>query len=193
MCIRDSAEAERDRHDAPRRHARDVDDLAALDDAGRTAFAEFGAERLHHRDGNVPDVDGRQIGEAEFEDARGEAEPLAVGADVAELFEPAREPLGGDVYKRQRGPWWSTRPANIVLCAVLGTQALATLMAVYGLHIMTPIGWQLAGLVWGYAILCALLTDPVKLLAYRILDRPRATAPAPAGTPNLKPKVAAAT
>jgi H+-transporting ATPase len=94
---------------------------------------------------------------------------------------------------RTRGPWWSTRPANIVLCAVLGTQALATLMAVYGLHIMTPIGWQLAGLVWGYAILCALLTDPVKLLAYRILDRPRATAPAPAGTPNLKPKVAAAT
>jgi H+-transporting ATPase len=94
---------------------------------------------------------------------------------------------------RTRGPWWSTRPANILLLAVLGTQALATLMAVYGLHIMTPIGWQLAGLVWGYAILCALLTDPVKLLAYRILDRPRATAPPPAGKPNLKPLVAAAT
>ena len=28
----------------------------------------------------------------------------------------------------------------------------------------------LAGFVWGYAIVCALLTDPVKLLAYRILD-----------------------
>jgi hypothetical protein len=24
--------------------------------------------------------------------------------------------------------------------------------------------------VWGYAIVCALLTDPLKLLAYRLLD-----------------------
>ena len=31
---------------------------------------------------------------------------------------------------RTRGPWWSIRPARILLLAVLGTQALATLIAV---------------------------------------------------------------
>jgi H+-transporting ATPase len=95
---------------------------------------------------------------------------------------------------RTRGPWWSTRPANILLFAVLGTQTLATIMAVYGLHIMTPIGWQLAAFVWGYAIVCALLTDPVKLLAYRILDPTPAKGPSSAvKPPNSKLKVAAAT
>jgi H+-transporting ATPase len=44
-------------------------------------------------------------------------------------------------------------------------------MAVYGLHIMTPIGWGWAGLVWGYALIWALVTDPIKALAYRIFDR----------------------
>jgi H+-transporting ATPase len=94
---------------------------------------------------------------------------------------------------RTRGPWWSIRPAKILLFAVLGTQAFATLMAVYGLHIMTPIGWGWAGFVWGYAIICALLTDPVKLLAYRILDPRPAKDSAPAKKPlDDKPKVAAA-
>jgi H+-transporting ATPase len=50
----------------------------------------------------------------------------------------------------------------------LGTQALATLIAVYGIF-MTPIGWRYAALVWGYALAC-FVTDRVKLVAYRILD-----------------------
>ncbi len=93
---------------------------------------------------------------------------------------------------RTRGPWWSTRPANILLIAVVGTQALATLMAVYGFGIMTPIGWELAAFVWGYAIVCALLTDPIKLLAYRILD-PAPASGAASSKPSHKPMVAAAT
>jgi H+-transporting ATPase len=40
---------------------------------------------------------------------------------------------------RTRGPFWSTRPAPVLFAAVLGTQVLATLIAVYGLF-MTPIG-----------------------------------------------------
>jgi H+-transporting ATPase len=72
---------------------------------------------------------------------------------------------------RTRGPWWSTRPARIVLVAVFGTQLVATLVAVYGAWIVTPLGWRLAGLVWVYAIAWFLLTDPVKLLTYRLLDR----------------------
>jgi H+-transporting ATPase len=94
---------------------------------------------------------------------------------------------------RTRGPWWSIKPAKILLVAVLGTQAFATLMAVYGLGIMTPIGWGWAGFVWGYAISCALLTDPIKLLAYRILDPKIASDAKPDQKPlDRTPQVAAA-
>jgi H+-transporting ATPase len=58
---------------------------------------------------------------------------------------------------RTRGPFWSTRPAPILLAAVCGTQALAIL-----------------------------ITDPIKLLAYRILDpaaKPAPAAPPPAASP----------
>jgi H+-transporting ATPase len=74
---------------------------------------------------------------------------------------------------RTRGPFWSIRPARILLIAVFGTQAIATLIAVYGLF-MTPLGWGWAGFVWGYAIAWFLVTDRVKLLAYRVLDHIKA-------------------
>ncbi len=74
---------------------------------------------------------------------------------------------------RTRGPFWSIRPARILWVAVLGTQTIATLIAVYGLF-MTPLGWGWAGFVWGYALIWALVNDRVKLLAYRILDRTKA-------------------
>jgi H+-transporting ATPase len=35
---------------------------------------------------------------------------------------------------------------------------------------MTPLGWGYAALVWGYALIWFLLTDRIKLVAYRILD-----------------------
>ena len=74
---------------------------------------------------------------------------------------------------RTRGPFWSIRPARILWVAVLGTQTVATLIAVYGLF-MTPLGWGWALFVWGYALAWFLVTDRVKLLAYRIFD-PTAT------------------
>ncbi|WP_167104581.1 plasma-membrane proton-efflux P-type ATPase [Mycobacterium sp. DL592] len=70
---------------------------------------------------------------------------------------------------RTRGPFWSIRPARILLIAVFGTQAIATFIAVYGLF-MTPLGWKWAGLVWAYALVWFLVSDGVKLLAYRILE-----------------------
>jgi H+-transporting ATPase len=70
---------------------------------------------------------------------------------------------------RTRGPFWSIRPARILLIAVLGTQAIATLIAVYGLF-MTPLGWGWAAAVWVYALAWFLVSDRIKLLAYRILD-----------------------
>jgi H+-transporting ATPase len=71
---------------------------------------------------------------------------------------------------RVRGPWWSIRPAWILLSAVCGTQVIATLIAVYGVGLVTPLGWRYAGIVWAYALTWFLLTDPLKLLTYKILD-----------------------
>ena len=77
---------------------------------------------------------------------------------------------------RTRGPFWSIRPARILWVAVLGTQTIATLIAVYGLF-MTPLGWGWALFVWGYALVWFLVNDRVKLLAYRILDPTGAKTP----------------
>jgi len=70
---------------------------------------------------------------------------------------------------RTRGPFWSFKPAPILFGAVVTTQCIATLIAVYGLF-MAPIGWVWALFVWGYAIAWFLLNDRVKLAAYRIFD-----------------------
>jgi H+-transporting ATPase len=76
---------------------------------------------------------------------------------------------------RTRGPFWSIRPARILLLAVLGTQVVATLIAGFGIF-MTPLGWRYAALVWGYALVWFVVTDRVKLLGYRMLD--------PSGAPS---------
>jgi len=71
---------------------------------------------------------------------------------------------------RTRGPFWSFRPARILLAAVLGTQIIATFIAVYGV-LMPPIGWGWALAVWGYALAWFLVNDRVKLAAYRIFGQ----------------------
>jgi H+-transporting ATPase len=70
---------------------------------------------------------------------------------------------------RTRGHFWADRPSNILLGAVVGTQLIATLIAVYGLF-MTPIGWQWALLVWGYALAWFLVNDWIEIWALRIFD-----------------------
>jgi len=90
---------------------------------------------------------------------------------------------------RTRGPFWSIRPARILWIAVLGTQALATLIAVYGLF-MTPLGWGWAAFVWGYALAWFLINDRVKVLAYRIFDGPK-VAVIPTKSDDLVPEIAA--
>jgi len=98
---------------------------------------------------------------------------------------------------RTRGPFWSIRPARILWMAVLGTQTVATLIAVYGLF-MTPLGWKWAGFVWGYALIWFLINDRIKLLAYRIFDPVKVgaklehkDAPAPGGETASKPQAKA--
>jgi H+-transporting ATPase len=66
--------------------------------------------------------------------------------------------------------WTRPFPAPILLGAVIGTQAIATLIAVYGVF-MTSIGWGWALVVWGYALAWFLFNDQVAVLSSRILDR----------------------
>jgi H+-transporting ATPase len=71
---------------------------------------------------------------------------------------------------RTRGPFWSVKPSRILLMAVIGTQIVATIIAVYG-FLMTPLGWTYAGIVWGYALAWLLVNDLVKMVAYRIFGK----------------------
>ena len=70
---------------------------------------------------------------------------------------------------RTRGPFWSIKPSAVMFWAAVVTKILATFVAVYGWSI-TPISWNLALLVWGYAIAAFLITDFLKVRIYKILD-----------------------
>ena len=76
-------------------------------------------------------------------------------------------------------------PGADLWVAVLGTQTLATLIAVYGVF-MTPLGWGWALFVWGYAVTWFLVNDRVKLLAYRIFDSAKSGSPSE-GTHGMRP------
>lgn len=87
---------------------------------------------------------------------------------------------------RTRGPFWSIKPAKILWIAVLGTQIIATLFAVYGLF-MKPLGWGWAGFVWAYAIVWFLINDRIKLLAYKIFDPVKKVGGKPEAKADAKP------
>jgi H+-transporting ATPase len=86
---------------------------------------------------------------------------------------------------RTRGPWWSIRPARILLLAVVGTQTAATLICVFG-FLVTPLWWGWAAMVWGYALAWFLATDPIKLLTYRVIDDTK-RAPRKSATADTQP------
>jgi H+-transporting ATPase len=71
---------------------------------------------------------------------------------------------------RTRGPFWSVRPAPILLAAVVGTQIMATVIALFG-FLMTPLPLKYVALVWGYCLFVFPLQDAVKLLAYQVLGK----------------------
>jgi len=70
---------------------------------------------------------------------------------------------------RTKGPFWSVRPAKPLLLAVIITQLAATLITVYGI-LLPAMGWTLALLVWGYALLLFVITDFAKVRLYRLLN-----------------------
>ena len=75
---------------------------------------------------------------------------------------------------RTRGPFWSIKPSPAMFWSAVSTKILATFVAVYGWFI-TPISWNLALLVWGYAIVAFLITDFLKIRIYKVLDHENIT------------------
>jgi H+-transporting ATPase len=71
---------------------------------------------------------------------------------------------------RTRHGFWTYKPAKVLLLAVFGTQALATLVAVFGFGLMSPIGWSLALGVWVYSVALMVILDGVKHLAYGLFN-----------------------
>jgi H+-transporting ATPase len=62
-------------------------------------------------------------------------------------------------------PWPSWK--LVVPCET--TQLLGTLLVVYGLAIMAPIGWWLALFVWGYTLVSFFVANAVKVAAYQLI------------------------
>jgi H+-transporting ATPase len=71
--------------------------------------------------------------------------------------------------------WKSPLPSRILFATTEITQVIGTLFAVYGIF-MTPIGWELAAFVWGYALLSFLITDQLKIHFFRLMGHEEALA-----------------
>ena len=68
---------------------------------------------------------------------------------------------------RTKGSFWSVRPAKPLFLAVILTQLTATIITVYGI-LLPAMGWELAALVWGYALAAFVVTDFLKVGFYRL-------------------------
>jgi H+-transporting ATPase len=64
--------------------------------------------------------------------------------------------------------WIRPLPSYRLFLTTELTQIAATILAVYG-TLMHPLGWALAGLVWGYALLFFLFNDNVKVIVCKAL------------------------
>ena len=105
---------------------------------------------------------------------------LIIGLDVLHLnllvlqsFIYLNLSVGGHLalfVSRTKGRFWSVRPAKSLFLAVVLTQLTATIITVYGI-LLPAMGWELAGLVWGYALVTFLVQDFLKVRFYGVLNR----------------------
>jgi H+-transporting ATPase len=68
-------------------------------------------------------------------------------------------------------------PAPVMVWSALATKLLGTLIAAYGFGLVSPIRWTDIGLIWGYAVVWAFLTDWAKnrVLHHFDMSSPRHT------------------
>ena len=97
---------------------------------------------------------------------------LHLNQDVLQSFIYLKLSVAGHLalfMARTKGHFWSIRPAKPLFLAVVLTQLTATLLTVYGI-LLPAMGWNLAALVWTYALASFLVTDLLKVRFYRIID-----------------------
>ena len=70
---------------------------------------------------------------------------------------------------RTKGPFWSIKPGRSLFAAVVLTKVVATVITVYGI-LVPAIGWNLALIVWGWALAWFLIQDVLKVRFYKFLD-----------------------
>ena len=71
---------------------------------------------------------------------------------------------------RARGHLWERPyPSGLLFWSAVITKLLATLIVVYGIFV-TPIGWKLAGLIWGYALVWMLAIDEAKVIVMKRME-----------------------
>ena len=70
---------------------------------------------------------------------------------------------------RNSGHFWSVKPSGIFFWSVILTDIFATLLVVFGIF-LTPIGWGLAALVWGYSLVAFVIEDQMKIYFFKILE-----------------------
>ena len=72
----------------------------------------------------------------------------------------------GTIYNTRIKDWFWRRPwpSPVLFSATFGTRMLGTLIAVYGgWGLFTPVGWEWALFIWGYAFVWFLFNDAVKM------------------------------
>jgi H+-transporting ATPase len=70
----------------------------------------------------------------------------------------------------ERHFWVQPLPARPLFSTTELTQLAGTLVAIYGIS-MAPIGWELAGLIWGYSLAFFVINDYIKVHAYKMLNQ----------------------
>jgi H+-transporting ATPase len=70
---------------------------------------------------------------------------------------------------RTKGHFWSVKPSTSLLLAVITTQVIATMIVTFGI-LLPAMGFELALFVWGYALVAFVITDFLKIQAYKVLD-----------------------
>ena len=71
----------------------------------------------------------------------------------------------GTIYNTRVKDWFWKKPwpSPILFVATFGTRVLGTIIAVYGFNLITPVGWEWALFIWGYAMVWFLFNDIVKM------------------------------
>ena len=75
----------------------------------------------------------------------------------------------GTIYNTRIDDWFFKRPwpSWILFSATFSTRVIGTIIAVYGFGLMTPIGWDWALFMWGYALSWFVFNDIVKMAVLR--------------------------